>query len=164
MTHRTACAALGAFTLAAMLAACSQAEDDARAEAPATTAQAETSAPAVAVASARDGEAPPLSAYVGKHPTDDEALALPRFGTNDRSGGSGDAGGIVAAVVVVDIDACLGQRCAKIADDLADGRRLIVAGQENGDVEVGGGLTAHGGPAGYWRTGSLRAASDFTIS
>ncbi|KAK0359558.1 hypothetical protein LTR94_030842, partial [Friedmanniomyces endolithicus] len=53
-----------------MLAACSQAEDDARAEAPATTAQAETSAPAVAVASARDGEAPPLSAYVGKHPTE----------------------------------------------------------------------------------------------
>lgn len=70
MTHRTACAAFGALTLAAMLAACSQAEDDARAEAPATTAQAETSAPAVAVASARDGEAPPLSAYVGKHPTE----------------------------------------------------------------------------------------------
>ena len=66
MTFRTACAALGAFTLAATLAACSQAEEVERAEAAPPAA----SAPAATAAAAKDGEAPPLSAYIGKHPTE----------------------------------------------------------------------------------------------
>lgn len=65
MTLRTACAALGAFTLAATLAACSQAEEAERVDA----APAVASTP-VTTAAAKDREAPPLSAYVGKHPTE----------------------------------------------------------------------------------------------
>ena len=66
MIRKTACAAIGAFTLAASLAACSQAEEAGRAEA----APAAANASAVAPAPAKDAEAPPLSAYVGKHPTE----------------------------------------------------------------------------------------------
>lgn len=68
MTLRTTCAALGAFALAATLAACSQAEDAERVDA--ASAPAVSSAPVATAAAAKDGEAPPLSAYIGKHPTE----------------------------------------------------------------------------------------------
>jgi len=70
MTLRTTCAALGAFALAATLAACSQAEDAERVDAASASAPAVSSAPVATAAAAKDGEAPPLSAYIGKHPTE----------------------------------------------------------------------------------------------
>lgn len=66
MTLRT----LIALALAATLAACSQAEERARAEPAPAEASVPASAAAPTSAPDRDGEAPPLSAYAGKHPTE----------------------------------------------------------------------------------------------
>ncbi|WP_312120702.1 hypothetical protein [Brevundimonas diminuta] len=66
MTVRT----LLALALAATLAACSQADDGVRAEPTLAEADAPEASAAPAAAPARNSEAPPLSAYVGKHPTE----------------------------------------------------------------------------------------------
>jgi len=66
MTVRT----LLAFALAATLAACSQVDDGVRAEPTLAEADAPEASAAPAAAPARNSEAPPLSAYVGKHPTE----------------------------------------------------------------------------------------------
>jgi hypothetical protein len=59
-----------ALALAATLAACSQAEEGAAVAPTPAEADAPASSAAPATAPDRNGEAPPLSVYVGKHPTE----------------------------------------------------------------------------------------------
>ena len=71
---------------------------------------------------------------IGEHAADDVAFALQRFMPHDRSGGPGHARGIVAGVVVVDVNRRLGQRGAKIGDHFRDGDRFVVTGDQHGDA------------------------------
>ena len=75
---------------------------------------------------------------VGEHPADDVALALLLFGADYRARLCRDLASAVAAVVVVDVDGGIGQRCLEPGDGRADRRFLIVARQKHGDLRACG--------------------------
>ena len=61
------------------------------------------------------------------------SLALAGFESDDSAATACDLGGTVGRVVFVDVDGRLGQFAMKIIDHLADGQRLVIAGDDNGN-------------------------------
>ena len=77
---------------------------------------------------------------VGEHAAHDIALALAMFAAHDGAGFARPRHGLVAGIVVIDIDRRVRQRGAEIAHDLGDRGFFIVAGHQDGDA------WAHGFP------------------
>ena len=70
---------------------------------------------------------------VGEHAPNHVALALTGLAADHRSGIPGERGGVVARVVVEDVDRRVGEGEAEVADHVGDGRRLVEAGDEDRD-------------------------------
>jgi hypothetical protein len=73
---------------------------------------------------------------VGEHAAHHIALALAALAHDGRARKCGAQRGRVGGIVVVDIDAGGGQRCAEIRHDIADRLRLVIAGQQDGNLKV----------------------------
>ena len=71
---------------------------------------------------------------VREHPPHDMALALRGLMSDARAGCSCDCDGVVARIVVVDINCRLGQRLPEILNHFVDGGFLIITGDKNGNV------------------------------
>ncbi|ENN89401.1 hypothetical protein RHSP_66726 [Rhizobium freirei PRF 81] len=78
---------------------------------------------------------------VGEHASYHMPLALPAFAHDGRAGEHGVQRRAVGGIVVIDIDAGLRQSLAETAHDLADRCSFVVAGQQDGDVQL---LIPHG--------------------
>ena len=71
---------------------------------------------------------------VGEHAPDDIALAAVLDQHDGRAGLAGDIAGTVGRGIVEDVDRGFGQSGAKPGDDAGDGRRFVVAGEDDGDA------------------------------
>ncbi len=98
---------------------------------------------------------------IGEHAAHDIALALAALAHHRGAGKRGAQRRGIGGIVVVDIDARGRQRGAETGDDVADRLRLVVAGQQDGDVEVFQQGFRHGGAI---SRGPAAAAAGFTIS
>ena len=69
-----------------------------------------------------------LRVDVLEHAADDVPLPLLRLGAHDGARGTGNGGGVVGGVVVIDIDDSLRQDRLPVGDDFLDGLCFVVTG------------------------------------